>query len=313
MNVFYLKKWFFDVLLPQKAYLYFYITQINLFGIKLSRINIHYVPEKNAISLSEPIKLEVKSIVSFGGPSGFFSQQQNVIQIKQKTGQLFLELNYKNELHDHPGHLPIELISKKKGSIQWMPIIIKSQVEGLINLGKLYVPIKQHYGYIGYVNATISPYKNPISELYWGRLHSSDLDLSYSISYVKKENTYYSYCFCRIDNQFFYSDKAQLTIIKKDWSNKLDLNYPKVISIAIQVDNYKLLLYIDQKKILMESVFIDEQQKMNWCLLQFLKKFSKNPRGLKFLSMGEVEIRRDNSLKVLGGNLISEYIRFGKE
>lgn len=301
------------MLLPQQAYLYFYITQINLCGFKLSRINVHYLPEKNAISLSEPIKLEEHSTVSFGGPSGIFSQQKNVMRVKQKIGDLFLELNYKNNLHEHSGYLPVELISKKSGSIQWMPIIIKSQVEGLINLGKLYVPIKQYYGYIDYVNSTFFPNRNPISELYWGRLHSSDLDLSYSISYVKKENTYYSYCFCRIDNQFFYSDKAHLTIIQKEWSNKLDLNYPKVISVAIQVDNHKLLLHINQKKILTESGLIDEQQKMNWLLLQFLKQFSKNPRGLKFLSRGEIEIRRDNSLKVMGVNLISEYIRFGKE
>lgn len=312
MSSFSLHKWFFDVLLYQDTYLFFYITELRFLRFKLSRFNLHYCSDKTKTSVSEFIKLKEKNVFSFQSSTGNFYQNNNTFLINQKLKKTNIELKYANSsktnIQQDSHFLKIE-----KGVIDWQPIQMKSEVEGIINLKSTYIPIANINGYIDYVHTNIFPFKNPVSELFWGRLHSSELDLTYSVAFSKHKKKFYACCICRYINENLKTDKCNLNIIQKDWSDKLNLTFPKKISLDIQFKTFKLILNIEQGKILVESGFIDEQKNIKRAFINVLKWIAKNPRGLKFLSKGEVEIRQNNSIKIIGTRLISEYVRFGKD
>ncbi len=313
MRLYSLQKWFFDVLMHQNTYIYFYITELRFLSLKLSRFNLHYQSDKNKTSVSKQIKLDYNDTVTFIGSSGKFSNKDGHFSVIQNIGNTNIELNYKNINRQNIDPHSSQFIKNKNGVIDWIPILTKSHVEGTIKLGSKYIPMNNYNGYVDYVHTDIFPIKNPVSELYWGRLHSNDIDLTYSIVYVKNEKKYYSSCICRINNNFIRTDKCNLIILKKDWSSKLNLEYPRIISMDFYFNSFHIVLSLEQGKKLVESGVFDEQQNMNHLFVKFLKWISKNPRGIKFLSKGEVEIKESNSIKVLGSQLISEYIRFGKE
>jgi hypothetical protein len=311
MSVYSLKKWFFDVLLHQDSYLYFYVTEIKFLGLKLSRFNLNYSSDDFGTSVSESIKLKSNNIYSFLCSSGAFHQNLNNFLINQKLKETNIELVYKNnELIN--SQINAYSAKTKNSAIDWLPILMKSQVSGTIKLNSKYIPVTNMNGYIDYFQTNVSPYRNQMRDLFWGRLHTSELDLSYSIVYNKHDEKFYSSCICRNENKVLRTNKSNLTIIQKDWSKNLNLTYPKKLSIEFHFNTFEIILYIEQSKILIESKLTEEQRSMKKFIINVLKWIVKNPRGLKFLSKGEVEIRHNKSIKIMGTHLITEYVRFGK-
>jgi hypothetical protein len=270
MPVYSLKKWFFDVLLHQDSYLFFYITELKLFGIKFSRFNLNYCSKDYRKSISESIQIKTNNINSLQCSIGSFYEKANSLQIKQKSKEVTIDLKFEN--YDQIfNQIDKNFIKTKNGEINWFPIIIKSLVSGTLNLNSRYIPVLKNNGYIDYFHTNISPFKNPVRELFWGRLHSCDLDLTYSIIMPKHENKSYSYFICRYNNKIICTNSSKLKIIQKDWSKKTDLTYPKKISIEIHFEPFDLILDIEQNKALFESGFIYDQGKMKKISLFLLK------------------------------------------
>lgn len=309
MSVYNLKKWFFDVLLHQDSYLFFYITELKFLGFKLSLFNLYYSSKDFKKSVSESIQIKTNNIHSFQCTKGSFYRMANSLNIRQISKEANIELKY--EKYDQIlSPINKNFIRTKNGVIDWLPITLKSAVSGTIILNSTYIPVSNNHGYIDYVQTNISPFKNPVRELFWGRLHSCELDLTYSIVLHKQDNKNQSCCICRYNNEILKTDDIKLKITQKDWSKKIDLTYPKKISVEMQFNTFYLILDIEQSKTLFYSRYNNELIYRKKFIFYLLKWFTKNPRGLKFLSKGEVKIIHNNSMKIIGTRLISEYVKF---
>jgi len=305
-----LQKWFFDVLLPGNAYVYFYITHIKFFGFSVSRFNLHYRSETRILSFSEKIDLQIIDPNNFSGKSAGFRKVRGGFVIEIHKRYLDICLLYKNPDQFNYTQFNPDFISYNNRKIEWYPLILKGQPEGRLNLKDFKIQIRSCEGYIDYVCSTVLPNKVPISELYWGRLHHKELDFSYSITFDNNKQLATAHCLCRLNNQFLETDKTEIKIHENGYSEELKISYPRVIELTSMFKSCEITLLISQGEKLIESGFFDEQQNINKLLIKSIKTFSKNPLGIKFLSDVQVEIKSVKSIHIDGLKLISEYVRF---
>ena len=312
MRIFSLDKWFFDVMFPDSSYVFFYIARVRLFGLSFSRINLHYKTGEELYSYSEKIRLKVTDKKNFAVWPGTFRQEGNNLKLVIAKGELVIGLIFKSSRISGSEKLKEEFIQLKRKSIKWTPVLLKAEVEGSITLGELTRSVSNYDGYIDYMSSRILPFRVPVVEIYWGRLHHEKIDLCWSIAYPEDPTTPYVKCICRFGDRLEETGKVMLMIKELGRSEVFRKGYIRRYKLEVKFRKYQVSLTINKQEDIFVSEFLDEHKRLNPLLTGVLKIISGNPGGIKFMSQAELEVTSGSGILREQVNLISEYVRFKK-
>jgi len=322
MRIFRFEKWFADVLTPGQDYLIVFHTLLEVFGIKLCfvEVNISRFGEEKAYHLNQKLKLLKRS-------GHFIATTQGQINYEEDEGRIMLSLRGMDlELNISPVHPSdfsgrgMHIESRRRGSLEWKPLFLKTEVAGRICFSgekELNEELITGTGYVDYLHSDMSPFKVPVRQLYWGRLHSEDLDLtfSYALGFRKKEDGVHSdlcgaLMIVRTGGETQWLD--QISVQAEGWKEYNPPGISSPVSYRMKASSYKMKLVLEvlHLKQAVVSEFAENPKELGHLRLLLLRRFMGEPKGIKFYASCKLKMELEGVTRILDEVImIDEYVR----
>lgn len=315
MRIYNFDKWFFDCLLENGDYIFFFIASANIFNRNHSRLSFFYIPmnSTNIYTHTEIIddinktKYEDSQQIEFKQGHLVISKYLNKILINSNKIKIDFRIKDSNNFKIINGFL--EITNDNKKSIKWSPIILRGEVTGSIQYDDREIKLNQLYGYSDHLYSNLFPFKSPVKQLYWGRMNSEDVDLTFSFS-VGKNKIWKKLIIRYLEKYIMFSD-FDLNVSSYTHSDKLEINYPDKYIIKAHKDDFLITIKIEHVKKATESSFILRDDFNNSYQYNLFKLLSRDPKGLKFFARAEITIiEGDKKYNLDDILLIDEYVKF---
>jgi hypothetical protein len=175
MIPFYLKKWYFDLITPEGDALYFYFITARVAGFAEGMVSAHLLKgegqevranEKTPFAAADAtgsLRLGRHAFVFGGGK----------VEARMEFKNLSLDLVYSPRLEPWwPTERGVLLTRKSRisGDLRWHVPVPSAGVEGVISVGAVRKRVAGD-GYLDVVETVIPPWRLPLAELQWGRVH----------------------------------------------------------------------------------------------------------------------------------------------
>lgn len=309
-------KFFFDIVTEKKEYLIFYISVLKFSRFHLSFLNLQWaVPSPSAIYLSRINIASKLKLLNISDNEIAFSEgriviEDNNIKVKLSTPALGIDLNY-NNVSQFSGQLT-DMVVKISGHniLNWRPGFIKSKVNGSLRINDCHIKVIDSFGYTDLVSIKNIPLKVPVSRLLWSRLHSGNIDLTYSLI-INKNNSSDSKLFAIVDNKAMEFSNLDLSVREETAYSRLSIIYPSIYSIyAKDKDNEISLEIFDQNPAIINE-FMDVKDQAGRLMSSLARHISGDPKGIKFMAKANIILKKDLVIKEFHGlPMISEYVCF---
>ncbi len=283
-----LRKWYFDLLTPGGTYLFFYFAYIRLAGAYMRSLVLHIAPENSTDSHTFP--LTVKSVGEGEGhdfqailKNGSVTLERGGCRIKAGDARSSLDLDFAPVV---PGGTRPVLIPGKGGRILWEPICIRYRVGGRVTLDGSCLDVTGSAGYADFLESTILPPRVPVRRLLWGRAHFSGSDLTYMHASAEGGEPSWSRLVLHRGGKIEACDGIEITRpAVKDGVPTADNDEYRL---RARLPGEEFRVTVRRRKLVQRAGFID-QQKIRWPVARSLvKKFTRDPRGSKYLGCIEV-------------------------
>ena len=318
MRIFRFEKWFADLLTPGQDYIIVFHTLLTVFGIKFCfvEVNISRFAEGYNIHLNRKLK-----VIKRAGHT--ISTRQGHILYEAGMGKIMLSLRgMEIELNISPVH-PFDLHGREMkiqnrggGYLAWKPLYLKAMVAGKIRfIGEEGQEMDEETftgtGYVDYLKSTMSPFRIPVRQLYWGRLHSQDLDLTFSYVLGIHENVSGAQMMIQTGGETLWLDT--ITVQADQWEDfkSPGISCPASYVVEGSSQRMQLLLKVVHLKPAIVSEFMKNPKELGRFGLAVLRGISKEPRGIKFYSSASLEYKFDGQKRRLNEVfMIDEYVGF---
>ncbi|MFA6483540.1 MAG: hypothetical protein WCW62_13240, partial [Bacteroidales bacterium] len=309
------KKWFFDVSDGADDYLILFVSQIKLGKRYFTSFQMHGTKQ-------EPNKDQQTSFACLKTTHKKNTDRQKmvfeegVVGFNDGDGQVSLDfkdyrinLDYRGASLKWPDRSP--LYSVQKTSLDWIPLILSGKVTGTIQANGPVMIYQGSSGYCDEVVTDILPWKVPVSRLYWGRLIDNRVSLTYSILQARGSVQKVSRLFMDVDGNQFIIDNLSLEILKREHSQRMNLNYPERYIIRCQQGKVSVTLEISGHQEMVLNDFMDYRKVYGRLATGLLRWISRNPKGIKFRASVKVNIRTaEKEYLIENARMIDEYVEF---
>lgn len=175
MSLFYLKKWYFDLITTQgdALYLYFIAVRMAGFGQGLASAHLSFADGRHLHSSTRTKFSAPEANGNIGLGRHSLSNSKNFVCVHMEFDNLALDLRYSTLVGPWQPTADGILWQKKQKYLIWKVAQTEANVEGTMAFGSRKVFVRG-LGYQDIVETTILPWRLPITELLWGRAHCED-------------------------------------------------------------------------------------------------------------------------------------------
>jgi hypothetical protein len=312
MPVFRMDKWYGDLLAAGGHYLFFYCTTLRLAGIDETRLSVVSAHGDSRRAVTRETKTNSFSCDAGGSR---ISTTNGEIRFGEDQGfaefafpDLELRLRYSEIIPTGSDPMVIEAAG---GSLRWFPCALRANVTGEVRMGDERFQAAGVPGYADYVHSHILPPLAPVRTLVWGRFHGAGLSLSYSVLERGRGRTV-GKLYVHDGSRLLSFDRPRVRWPVERELSHMDLAIPAGYDIEVDSGGGLLRVRVVHDRAAVASEFVDQDAIRHPGTRAFTRWFSKNPRGVKFLSSASIEgsvsgiDRREPRLEGVG-----EYVVFG--
>ena len=318
MRIFEFRKYFFDIASTDDSdYMIIFISILKTGPIYNSILQIQSAKRNISNSyVSTPLYREKINFPAGRSNDISFSEgcihfDKGYISLNIETSVCHIELKYSDLFDETQPCKLLEVLRSGINSIAWYPVRIKSQVTGTITLGQNRSDWDKTNGYIDFVRFSGLPVKNNLKRLFWGRLHSKNIDLTYTIVELTK-NKCSSMLLINLENKRIVFDEVNFDIDREKTSDSNSMTYPDRLILSSKNVDFTVKIEVFDHKELIISEFADLGKQYNGFFTYIIRKVSGNPEGIKFLAKANIELESKNDkFSFQEVSLINEYVRFG--
>ncbi|MCK5067634.1 MAG: hypothetical protein KAR16_09350 [Bacteroidales bacterium] len=318
MRIFRFEKWFVDVLTLDRDYIIFFHTLLEVLGIRVCfvEVNISRFGEGHNFHLNRKLKVIKRS-------GHTISTRQGHILYEEEMGKIMLLLRgMEIELNINPVHpsdfirLGMKIRKRGNGYLEWKPLYLKAMVEGRIRIeGEREQVMDEEKitgtGYADYLYSTMSPFRVPVRQLYWGRLHSQDLDLTFSYALGAHDEVTGAQMMVQAGGETIRLDKISVHADRWEEFISPGITCPASYMIKASSQRMQLALKVVHLKPAIVSEFMENLKELGRLGLAILRRISREPRGIKFYSSACLEFVLDGQTRKLDEVfMIDEYVKF---
>lgn len=319
MPVLKFEKWFTDVLTPERDYLIIFHTLLELIGIRIFFVEINFARfgEDHVFHLNRKQKLIRRSGHSVSTVRGDLKYEDNQAKIRLSHKEMEIELNMKPVSLTGIHKKGMKISNRTGGTLEWKIIYLKTKVSGSIRIareGKESLEEKINgTGYSDYLHSNMSPFRVPVHQLYWGRLHSGDLDLSYSLAMDVHENVSGALMWVHYGKQALWFEN--ISVFPEQWKefNPPGISCPVSYRMSAVSRGMKLSLVVMHLKPAIVSEFTENPKELGPFRQALLRHLIRGPKGIKFYSKARLEMEIEGrTVQMDEIFFIDEYVRFRK-
>jgi hypothetical protein len=313
MNRYHLAKWFFDVLSEDGTYILGYLSIVEFPGYRTARMSVHAAPADGSPgrAASWPVSLrtgpgqEGTGTVPLGDDR--FDIGAEASRLSLRSAETSLDLQYAGD--SFPPAAPLIMSPDGRRRLLWLPVMPKALVCGRIRIGDWEVELSGRDGYLDYVSSDVLPPRAPVETLHWGRLHSERCDLCWTRVHWKGRT--WSRLYGRTDGAPFTMEGLEIADTGTARSETLDLDWPEASVLTARGGNRSLRLGLRHERPAVESGFLNAEETGAGVFNGILRRWAKDPKGIKFFSRAELEIRDGaGTIHQSGLRCIDEYVKF---
>jgi hypothetical protein len=207
------------------------------------------------------------------------------------------------------------------GYLEWKPLHLKAMVTGRFriigeNEQVMEEEVLTGIGYTDYLSSTMSPFRVPVRQLYWGRLHSQDLDLTFSYALGEEvpganDEVSGAQMMVQTGGVAIWFDKISVHPDKWEKFDPPGISCPVSYRVEATSQRIQLTLEVIHLKPAIVSEFMKNPKELGRFRMEILRKISRNPRGIKFYSFATLEYKFDGRIHRLDKVfMIDEYVCF---
>lgn len=307
------EKWFLDVLTPDREYILIFHTVTRVLGRQICFVEINAGSldgDRPGFHLNRKLRVTRREGHTLTAREGHILYEEGMGRIVLPLPGMEIELNVSPTHPSDFNRRGMIIRNQGGGSLDWKPLYIKAMVTGRIRregeLRKI-----AGIGYADYLFSDISPLRVPVRELYWGRLHSHDLDLTWSHALGSGSEVLASRLILFTGGREIILE--ELTVEPGRWRDydPPGISCPESFSIRGTAGEIDLRMKVRHLKPAVISEFIENPKDLGRLKHQLLKKISKDPRGIKFFSEADVELSYpDRNMQLSDLLMIDEYVIF---
>ena len=255
MKAFLFQKWFFDATIANGDYFFIFITRIALFGKDKIFIEAHGGGEElcqaelNSVEVNDNLIKTRQGTIILG---------ENQISLSLNVENFSIEATWASRLSSRP---PVNkfMIKKCTGRLRWEPLFINSDVSGEVKInGENKYSLIKESGYVDYVDSTFLPLLMPVKTIYWGRLMSKEIDLTFTIVSRTMSRKQKSKIYLVYNRNVIEFDEVNMVISEQKATPDSSLVYPEKYMFEAQNDGYRLKVDIFDHNISVASDFIKD-------------------------------------------------------
>lgn len=325
MRIFSFEKWFFDVLTPERDYIIIFHTLLKIFGFNVCflEVNISRFIEGDNFHLNQKLKVLKRS-------GNTITTRQGHILFEEGMGKIMLLLRgIEIDISISPVHPSehngrgMKIQNRGGGYLEWKPLYLKAMVTGRFRITGENGQVMEEealtgIGYIDYLSSTMSPFRVPVRQLYWGRLHSQDLDLTFSYALGEdrdvpgvQHEVSGAQMMVHTGGEIIYFDKISVHPDKWEKYAPPGISCPVSYRVEATSQRMQLSLEVIHLKPAIVSEFMKNPKELGRFRMEILRKISRNPRGIKFYSFATLEYKFDGRIHRLDKVfMIDEYVCF---
>lgn len=318
MRIFRFEKWYADLLTPERDYIIIFHTLLEVFGIRICFVEVNgsRFEGEQAVHINRRLKGIKRWEHTVFTRQGHLQYREERGEIKLLLGEMELVLNIK------PVHPPdfssrgLKIRNRGGGYLIWKPLYLKGRLEGRIHFTGDEEQVMNEEeltgtGYVDYLYSTMSPFRVPIRQLYWGRLHSQDLDLTFSYALGIHEKIYGAMMMIQTGGEILWLDEFRIQADRWEKFEPPGISCPGSYVIEARSDRIQLVIKVIHLKHAIVSEFLENPKELGRLRMAVLRLISREPRGIKFYSSANLEFSLDGKIQKLEEIfMIDEYVSF---
>lgn len=318
MNIFRFKKWFFDVYTSTDEYFLLFLSAISVLG--KTSLFLQANGAKKTVTGEYIQKLFYETTLELlANQDDSISIRQGSIVFTDRAISLIIDctdfsvdLAYSSA---YPVHYPMNSFSLQGpvgSGLSWNPIVLRGHVNGSASFGGAEkIQFRNDNGYADQVRSTFLPFCLPVHELFWGRLHSGKLDLTFTVINDSSGRKSQSKIYVIWKNRLIEFNTTNLVIHELKTDSARSLSYPEKYTITAENDGNRISLQIYSHAEAVSSDFIGDTTRYGKNTIRALKFISRNPKGIKSVARANVRISCSKDMNVYNNlTLIDEYVCF---
>jgi hypothetical protein len=314
-----LRKWYFDLLTPERHHVFLYLAEVRLFGLGMCRLSlaVNQLGRPPSPALDLPLTL-----VSPLGDSAWqiITTTSGTLQLgREEIGADFLAPHFEihaqgrvRDVNSNSGPTLAIPVGKHR-SIQWTPHLIRAEVTGQVTTKDTTLTFESCPGYADHLSSNVFPLGVPIRTLCWGRLHHAELDLTYTLTFGEQPQERWCILVVKQPDRVRVFDRLTLQVLEQRPLPDLSELGPYRYQIEGQGPAGTIRLTVEHIDPGLPSDFIGapEPFALGRKALRFL---AQNPRGAKFFSWASVLLEEGEvRTEINHAMLIDEFVRFGND
>ena len=306
MRLFRFEKWFVDILTKEQDYIIVFHTITEFLGFRVCFVEVN----TGAFRINKKLRILNREGHTLKTREGNILIEPGIGDIRLSLNGIDLELALTpvhNSGFNQPG---MNIPETGQSSLRWKPLYLKAMVSGKLRIeGETKMIIGN--GYVDYLVSTLSPFKVPVRQLYWGRLHSKDVDLTYS--YVLGEDNQVIGCQMIIQSLGKRTRIDKLTVQTGEWKqyNPPGILAPVSYRLEASEDTLQVVLTVEHSKPAVISEFTKTPERIGRFRRVLLKRISRDPRGIKFNAIAKLEFSQEGKIQILDEiHMIDEFVVF---
>ncbi len=318
MNSYHLAKWFFDALDGDGTYVFGYLSIVEFGGYRTARLSLHAADADGTMNLGSagPMILRAAPGRGFRGPAplrdGSFEIGPDLSRLVMRTGvggPNGAEVDLRYEADFLSPATPLTMSPDGRRRLLWLPVMPKARVFGEFRIGDRNFELGGQAGYLDYVSSDVLPPRAPVETLHWGRLHSERCDLSWT--HVRWRDRVWSRLTGRLDGAPFEADGIEIADSGNERSATLNLDWPTESRLTVRAEDLAFRMGLRRECIAFESGFLAPEEAGARLFSPLLRRWAKDPRGIKYFSRADLEIAAGGKTVVLKDlRCIDEYVKF---
>jgi len=312
MPFFRMDKWYGDFLTGDGHYLFFYCTVLRLAGgvqTLLSVCSSRPDAYRSVTRATEHLSLRSDADRSV------LAARHGGIRFARDAGRAFFrfpdtEVSLRFDDAVYAGRDPMR-VHAWGGSLLWFPCAVHARVTGTVTLPGERFEVSGAPGYADFVHSHILPPLAPVRTVLWGRFQESGTSLTFSVMerprgglegrvFLVENGTIETLSPVRIDRH----EGAR--------ASRLGLSLPEAYTLHTRSARGILRITVTHGRAAVEAEFVDPDAVPRPSVRAAYRWFSRNPRGVKFLSTASLSREAPGSeapAVTLQG--VSEYVVFG--
>jgi hypothetical protein len=280
-----LRKWYCDVLTPEKQFVFVYFAELIVCGRPYRSLTIHCFQEGATTTRTIPMPgadlLDAGSGgVSVTGGKGRFTLFRDGGEVQAECPGCAVHLRYRSSTSLFTE--PLVIGHGRAGRILWQPLLLGATVSGVIDAGGTRTELSNAKGYADFVGSTILPPRVPVRTLRWGRLHNDAADVTFVRAAWNVEAPGWSAIVARVGSKVYRGEQVLF-----------DPAEGCAYGLRAPLPSGELRLEVRHGDVLQDGSFIDQQ---NWKFRiaePAVRLVTRDPRSTKWASSAHLFLRAD--------------------